>query len=120
MRGAPALLLPFPSRGPRLPKLIQGRRAPNPHPISQVPGSHWGPGLPPPSGGHRPEFLLTQSQRVMEKRQLGLGGGGEWCSHARPYHFAQEDGAAAGQDTGEAHHLSPEVLDVQVVLQDHT
>ena len=37
----------------------------------------------------------------------------------RPYHFAQEDGAAAGQGTGEAHRLGPEVLDVQVVLQDH-
>ena len=37
----------------------------------------------------------------------------------RPYHFAQEDGAAAGQGTSEAHRLGPEVLDVQVVLQDH-
>lgn len=37
----------------------------------------------------------------------------------RPYHFAQEDGAACGQGAGEAHHLGPEVLDIQVVLQDH-
>lgn len=69
----------------------------------------------------RGTLACVPSDPAMGKRQKGQKGraGGWGCSRACPYHFAQKDGAACGQGAGEAHHLGPEVLNIQVVLQDH-
>lgn len=49
-----------------------------------------------------------------------LAGTGNWVAEGIPHHFAEENGAAGHQSTGQPHHLGSEILDGQVVLQHNT
>lgn len=120
LMGAPTLLFPLPP--PRSQSPCSSRDSVPPpllHPTSQVPESHSGDlALPPPSGGHWPEFLLTRSPWVMQKRQRGCrpaGGGSPLPVHTTlprkmvlPLARAQVGGPLTW----------PQSSDVQV-LQDH-